>query len=267
MKTFLDNLSDTELDELSKQFREAKPFNYLVMDNFLNENDANIIASEFPGFDESFWYNYENPLEIKKASNNWNMFPEKTYQFFQHVLSSHFNSRLEKLVGGPVEIKLFPDVGLHGGGFHTHKAGGKLNPHLDYSIHPKLGKQRKINLILYIAPNWKPEYGGAFGLWDHNEETGGPGPINKVVDCLFNRAVIFDTTQNSWHGICNDITSGELTRNSLATYYLVEPIGKVDPRMKVRYAPTEDQKNNKEIEDLIQQRQSMATFDQVYCKK
>jgi Rps23 Pro-64 3,4-dihydroxylase Tpa1-like proline 4-hydroxylase len=267
MNTFLDNISHSQLEELSSQFRESKPFNYLVLDNFLSEEDAEQIANEFPSFEEDFWYNYENPLEIKKASNNWNLFPEKTYQFFQHVLSPKFNYRLERLVGGPVEIKLYPDVGLHGGGFHTHKAGGKLNPHLDYSIHPKLGKQRKINLILYIAKDWKPEYGGAFGLWNHNDETGRPGTLEKTVDCLFNRAVIFDTTQNSWHGICNEINSGDRTRNSLATYYLAEPVGDADKRMKVKYAPTEDQKDNKEIEDLIEQRQSMATFDKVYRKK
>jgi len=31
-----------------------------------------------------------------------------------------------------------------------HAAGGNLNPHLDYSIHPKMGLQRKLNVIIYL---------------------------------------------------------------------------------------------------------------------
>jgi hypothetical protein len=33
---------------------------------------------------------------------------------------------------------LVADLGLHGGGLHSHARGGKLNVHLDYDIHPKL---------------------------------------------------------------------------------------------------------------------------------
>jgi glutamyl-tRNA synthetase len=41
---------------------------------------------------------------------------------------------------------------LHGGGLHCHKAGGKLNTHLDYSLHPKLNLQRKAQSASGIAP-------------------------------------------------------------------------------------------------------------------
>ena len=268
MKTAIDNLTEEEINKLSEQFRSEKPFNYIVIDNFLSEEDAILIAKEFPSFDDPMWYSYENPLEIKKASNNWNSFQSKTYQYFSHVLSNEFTSKVEKILTGENIGNLKADIGLHGGGFHTHKSGGKLNPHLDYSIHPKVELQRTINLILYINPEWKSEYGGAFGLWEHNEETNSPGKIGKQIDCLFNRAVIFNTTQNSWHGICNEIKPPEdITRNSLATYYLKEPIKGTDPRMKVRYAPTEEQIGDSDIEKLIEERQSMNTFSSVYIKK
>lgn len=263
MKTKLDLISIEELDALGKNFRDSSPFNHLILDDFLGHEDAIQIASEFPEFEDPAWYSYNNPLEIKKASNNWNIFKKKTYQFFYHVLSPQFTEKLSTILG----VKLYPDVGLHGGGFHTHKAGGKLNPHLDYSIHPKLGLQRRVNLIIYINPNWKPEYGGAFGLWENNQEGKGPGKLVKQVDCLFNRAVIFDTTQNSWHGICNDITSGGHTRNSLATYYLADPKSDADPRMKVKFAPTSEQVGDPAIEELIEKRQSIDSFSTVYVSK
>lgn len=269
MKTAIDNLTDEQLIQMGEDFRSSTPFNHIVIDNFLSKEDAQIIASEFPKFDDEFWYAYENPLEIKKASNNWNMFQAKTYQFFTHVLSPEFTRKVELIVSGNSNSNMYADVGLHGGGFHTHKSGGKLNPHLDYSIHPKLNMQRVANLIVYINPEWKAEYGGSFGLWEHDESTDRPKiDPSKVVDCLFNRAVIFNTTQNSWHGICNAINAPEgLTRNSLATYYLMPPANGADERMKVKFAPTAEQLGDDSIEKLIEERQSISTFSKVYRNK
>jgi Rps23 Pro-64 3,4-dihydroxylase Tpa1-like proline 4-hydroxylase len=263
MLTLLDKLNQEELNKIGEIFRSNAPFNHIILDNFLDEKDALSIAHEFPSFDNNCWYAYENPLEIKKATNNWNHFGPNTYNFFSHILSESFTKKLESLLSENNTINLFPDIGLHGGGLHTHKNGGRLNPHLDYSIHPKLYLQRKINIIFYINPNWKTHYGGTLGLW--SDKDGQPDELIQKVDCLFNRALIFDTTQNSWHGICEEINSEEnLTRNSLATYYLTIPENGADKRMKVKYAPREDQKGNIEIQELIDKRQSMSDFQNVY---
>src|SRR5437879_5521062 len=90
---------------------------------------------------------------------------------FDYLNSPRFVSQIADLVG----CDLFPDPGLHGGGWHAHARGGKLNVHLDYSIHPKLGLERRVNLIVYLTPGWKQEWGGALGLWAHNQAANGPG--------------------------------------------------------------------------------------------
>ena len=51
MKTFLDNLTLSEISLLGEEFRKSVPFNHLVIDNFLSYNDAIKIADEFPDFD------------------------------------------------------------------------------------------------------------------------------------------------------------------------------------------------------------------------
>ena len=263
METFIDHLSLKELKELGEKFRSETPFNHLVIDDFLNVEDAIKLADEFPKYDDKFWHSYDNPLEIKKASNDWNKFSKATYQYFTHILSDKFVNKLNMLLSDDESISLFPDIGLHGGGFHTHKSGGRLNPHLDYSIHPKLFLQRKVNIILYINPAWESKYGGSIGLW--TDKDGQPKDLVKEVDCVFNRALIFDTTQNSWHGISKEINSElGLTRNSLATYYLTNPKENTEPRMKVKYAPREDQKGDDQIKCLIEKRQSIVDFQSVY---
>ena len=39
--------------------------------------------------------------------------------------------------------------------------------HLDYSIHPISGKERRVNLIVYLNKDWKEEFLGEVQLWDH----------------------------------------------------------------------------------------------------
>lgn len=228
------------------------PFTYTVKDNFLDEQLALTLSDEFLSFDDPSWFFYNNPLEHKKTINNWYNFPPTTYSFFSYLNSSLFVDKLKKEFN--IE-NLYPDPGLHGAGWHIHGRGGKLNVHLDYNLHPKLKLQRKLNLILYLTPNWKPEWGGNLELWSHDPVTNQPKILEKTVECIFNRAVIFDTTQNSWHGFAQEISCPSNTyRKSIAMYYLIDPSPDTVERYRALYAPREDQKNNIEIQQLIQSR-------------
>jgi Rps23 Pro-64 3,4-dihydroxylase Tpa1-like proline 4-hydroxylase len=171
-----------------------------------------------------------------------------------YLSSSNFVSKIKELTG----IKsLYPDVGLHGAGWHIHGTGGKLNVHLDYSIHPKLKLQRKLNLIFYLTEDWDLDWGGSLQFWSHDEERNRPKEKKVVVDNIFNRAVLFDTTQNSWHGFPEPLTCPEgVYRKSIAFYYLTDPPENVDQRKRALYAPTQEQENNLEILDLIAKRSS-----------
>ena len=148
--------------KLKNEFTSGKPFHHAVIDNFFDEETAISLSREFPDYNSDVWYVYDNPLENKKTCNVWNLFPRNLYSTFCYLNSPTFISKLKKITGIK---KLYPDVGLHGGGLHIHEKGGKLNIHLDYSIHPKLKLQRKLNLIVYLAENWNPEWKGQLEFW------------------------------------------------------------------------------------------------------
>ena len=247
-----------------ESFGKNDPFDYCVIDNFFDEKVALELESEIPDYDSDIWHFYNNSVEIKKSCNNWNVFPKLTYQVFNYLNSSEFVSILSAGVFNNKE--LFSDIGLNGGGWHIHKRGGKLNPHLDYATHPKLGLERKFNIIIYLNSKWKDEYGGDLSFWE-NKIDNQPGEIIVSTAPKFNRAILFDTSQNSWHGL-----SGELTcpkneaRKSLAVYYLCNPSRIVSNRKKVLFAPTDDQKNNEEVKQLIKARSSEKTAYKVYQK-
>ncbi len=257
------NFFNTSLEESKYQWVNAKPYNHIVIDDFLPIDMANKIADEFPNADSDFWYEYANPLEIKKTCSDWNKFTPSIYQVFMELFSNNTVEFLSYLT----DKKLIPDIGLNGGGLHCHKPGGKLNTHLDYNIHPKIHMQRKVNIIVYVARDWKPEYKGSLGLWEHNEETNQPGQLVQSIECKFNRAVIFDTTMNSWHGLPDPVLCPEnMSRNSLAAYYLCEAPLVTEDRGKALFAPTEDQKGNEEILEIIKKRANVSTASEVYKK-
>ncbi|MDA7455154.1 2OG-Fe(II) oxygenase [Planktomarina temperata] len=253
------------LDSIEKQiigFGGSRPFDHVVIDNFFNESVAIQLSEEFPDFDSEIWHKYDNAIEVKKTCNNWNLFPKKSYTVFSFLNSGDFSKYLsDKIFGGK---KLYSDPGLNGGGWHIHKQGGKLNTHLDYSLHPKLSLQRKFNIIIYLNPNWQSDWGGALGLWS-GESSERPGDLEKVIDCKFNRAVIFDTTQNSWHGLPDPVVCPKSeARKSLAVYYLCNPVANIDPRGKALFAPTREQEDDHDVLQLIKDRASLSRASSTY---
>jgi Rps23 Pro-64 3,4-dihydroxylase Tpa1-like proline 4-hydroxylase len=228
------------------------PFYHQIIDNFFNQEQAKLISKEFPDYNSDIWYCYNNPLENKKTCNNWYQFGPETYKTLTMLNSKEFIKQLQKITG---ISKLYPDIGLHGGGLHIHGTGGKLNVHLDYSIHPKLKLQRKLNLIIYLEEDWNPKWGGNLELWSHNKEKNKPDKRFVTIDNVFNRAVLFDTTQNSWHGFPEPLTCPEgKYRKSLAVYYLTDPPEEINQRPRALYAPTKEQESNPEILKLIEER-------------
>lgn len=231
----------------------TEPFDHYIIDNFLEAQLAQDLSNEFLGFDSERWFTYENPLEVKKTISDWYSFPAKTYQLLTYLNSAGFVEQLEKITG---VSPLFPDMGLHGAGWHIHGSGGKLNVHQDYSIHPKLELQRKFNLILYLSQDWQPDWGGNLEFWSHNSNTNQPSARVASIECKFNRAVIFDSSQNSWHGFNDPITCPEgYYRKSIAMYYLCYPGQNADPkRRRALYSAADNQRDNQSILDLINQR-------------
>lgn len=245
-----------------KSFKNAIPFDYCIVDNFFQPEWADVLASEFLEYESPKWFYYKNKIEDKKALNDWNVFPQNTYYAFDFLLSKKVVQVLSESIG----MQLYVDHGLHGGGWHIHGTGGNLNPHLDYSIHPKLGLQRKLNIIIYLSKELNPLiHGGQLGLWSNDLNTNQPAQLVKEVDPVFNRAVIFDTTQMSWHGMSRPLTQPEgIYRKSFAIYYLCEPAQGASKVERALFAPRENQKNDPEIKRVIELRSGVETSRLVY---
>ena len=231
------------------------PYDHYIFENFFPKELAKKLSNNFLEYENGDWFFYNNPIENKKTISDWNKFPKETYETFQYLCSVEFISIIKHITG--VE-NIYPDYGLHGGGWHIHGKGGNLNVHKDYSIHPKLSLQRKFNLIIYLSEDWDIQWGGGLELWSHNSQENKPLKLEKVVDCLYNRAILFDTTQNSWHGLPNYIQCPQQKfRKSMAVYYLTDLEDDIEKRPRALFAPRKEQESNQEILKIIEKRSKL----------
>lgn len=244
------------------EWADAKPFPHLVIDEFFEPSFARELAAEFPAFESDAWHRYQSAIEVKRTCNDWNKFGGATYRAFSFLNSAHFVDLLRLSIGE--EGPLYPDHGLHGGGLHAHAAGGKLNVHLDYQRHPKLGLERKLNLLVYLNPDWQEEWGGHLGLYEANPVQMSPGALAKSIAPVFNRAVIFETP-GAWHGLPEPIRCppGQ-ARKSLAVYYMTDSTADVIGRTRALFAPAPHQIGDAEIRELIELRAGENTAANVY---
>jgi Rps23 Pro-64 3,4-dihydroxylase Tpa1-like proline 4-hydroxylase len=245
-------INDFDWDFLRSKFETSEPFNHVVIDNFFTDEVARNIFKDMPGYDADLDAKYDNAIEKKRTVQNWTKFSKNIYTAMTELVSQEFTKHLRYMTNEP---ELVADFGLHGGGIHLHQSGDYLNVHLDYDIHPKLDMKRKLNIIVYLNPNWKEEWGGNLGMWSHDNVTGQPKELIKSVAPAFNRALVFDTTQNSWHGVTEGITAPEGEyRKSLALYYLIPTTDLDNKRQKALFVPRQEQKGDKDVEDLIKTR-------------
>jgi hypothetical protein len=136
----------------------------------------------------------------------------KTRNFLYQLNSSTFITFLEELTG--IE-GIIPDPHFAGGGLHQIETGGYLKVHVDFNRHERLKLDRRLNLLIYLNKNWKEEYGGCLELWDRDMTR-----CEKKILPIFNRFVLFSTTDFSYHGHPEPLACPEgWTRKSLALYY------------------------------------------------
>lgn len=200
---------------LHRQFNAAKPFRFVVIDGILSHAAATEALGSFPPVTAGIWNRTTYINQRKKLQSS-----EVTYNAFFEKLFAELNGErtlafLEKLSGMP---NLTGDDLFFGAGFHQSVNGAFLDVHVDFNVHPDKKLYRRLNLLIFLNPDWKSEYGGELELWDMEANR-----CAHTVQPAFNRCVIFETTEKSFHGHPAALRVPEgVTRKSLAAYYYTE---------------------------------------------
>jgi len=195
-----------------RTYVSATPFPHIVIDDFLSADLLDVVLGEFPKPGEISWQMFDNPREIKLAAANEAFLGPATRLLLYHLNSSTFLEFLSAVTGIP---NLLPDPHLEGGGLHQIVRGGKLGVHADFNKHRRYGLDRRLNLLIYLNKDWREQYGGHLELWDAQMTR-----CEARVLPIFNRVMIFSTTDYTYHGHPDPLQCPEgMSRKSLALYY------------------------------------------------
>jgi hypothetical protein len=200
--------------ECASAFQNADPYPHAVFEDFLITSRARELHDVFPGPDDPMAWDHfgAQGYEVKLGSANEAAFPAPLRQAIHDLNSGVFIRFLETITG--IE-HLLPDPHLRGGGIHLSRPGDHLGIHADFNWHDGLEAHRRLNLLIYLNPEWRPGYGGELELWD---TTG--TQLRRRIEPVFNRAVLFATRSDTFHGHPDPWTAPDgIHRRSIAMYY------------------------------------------------
>jgi Rps23 Pro-64 3,4-dihydroxylase Tpa1-like proline 4-hydroxylase len=201
-------------DVLREQVRKAEPFPHFCIDNFLDAAFAEQVYEAFPSFEEAAQVgrtfaavNEKKKIQVSDST-----------KFAQPI--AELNGALSapafcELLSAVFEIpRLLPDGELIGGGIHQTGPRGHLDVHVDVNYIEERHLHRRLNILIYFNKDWKPEWGGNIELWDRDVKV-----CRHSFAPLFNRCIVFATSEISYHGVTAVRCPEDQVRKSFAAYY------------------------------------------------
>jgi Rps23 Pro-64 3,4-dihydroxylase Tpa1-like proline 4-hydroxylase len=193
---------------LRAQFHETGRIHACVLPGVLDVETCQAIHAAFPAPDHMM--ERRTLRERKYVSAQMDRYPplleEAVYAFQEPPV-------LDQLRAISDVRGLMPDPHLYAGGISMMRRGSFLNPHVDNSHDHDRSAYRVLNLLYYVTPDWRPEYGGSLQLWDDGPRR----PGGRTIPSRFNHLVLMGTTRRSWHSVSPVTHDG--ARCCLSNYY------------------------------------------------
>ena len=207
-----------QAQSLFEQFNAAEPFRHVLIEDFLADPFLQSVSEHFPKPVEEEMLSEFGDRSLKHTVEDLAALGEPFPQWDALLKSREFIGWLETVTGIP---DLIFDPAYVGAGTHNNFSGQSLDMHIDFNRHPVNGLHRRLNLIVYLCPEWDMSWGGSLKLqkdaWDRTGYQ-----QERVYPPFMNHAVLFETNERSWHGF-DEIKLPEdkqhLSRRSLTVYY------------------------------------------------
>ena len=229
----------------------------LILDKILNQKEA--IKNQYESTKDKigyFWIDDLLPKEL--AMEIAEIFPDKTQMVLKKSLKEdkyigvqmdQYNPILEEIIYAFQDERIVnliseicaikqpvPDSSLYAGGLSMMGNKQFLQPHLDNSHDKNRELWRVLNLLYYVTPDWKEEYGGNLEVW--------PDGLNHdqvTIFSKFNRLAVMATHNDSLHSVSP--VKHEGFRKCVSNYYFSkEPLKASDSFHVTSFRGRPDQK-------------------------
>jgi hypothetical protein len=217
-------------DELRETFLHALPFRHVVIDDFFENDYAERLLDEFPSFDRRLAVAENGNIGGKAVNTKIAAISPAYEDLYGFISSTPFLEFVSRVSGLP---DLILDRAMYGGGTHENLHGQELDAHVDFNLDQTEQLHRRLNLIVYLNKGWRPEWGG--GLEIHSNPRRPEENRIQTYNPIFNRAVMFETNEYSWHGfprIALPEDKRHLSRKSISIYLYTKdrPAEEIAPR-------------------------------------
>jgi hypothetical protein len=209
-------------------FNTNKPIRHVIIDDFLKLDFTRSLYENFPLLGDMKTH-YRGINEKKSESSDFkNLHPD--FEGLHNSLCSEDFIKWVSAWSGIESLNTINDrlgYGLHQGGNNSF-----LDIHIDYNIHPIKKLFRKLNLIIFFNQVWEKDWGGQLELWDENVQN-----CIQSITPVFNRCVIFECSEISYHGYKKMAVPENITRKSYYQYYftpVLQPVNYHDTMFKPR---------------------------------
>lgn len=252
-----------QAERLKLDWATAFPFPHIVVDNLFPAEVLDGVIAEYPESEDVDWQRFDAPTELKLALADTTQMGATTRRLLHELNGQVFVEFLESVTG--IE-GLIPDPHLWGGGLHQIRRGGYLKIHADFNQHPHLKLDRRLNVLIYLNKDWPESYKGQIELWDETMTTCG-----KRILPLFNRMVVFATTDFTYHGHPDPLECPvNRARRSLALYYYSNgrPLEEITPGHTTLFKqrPGESYKIHRSMRDVLRRWVPPAIIDLIKKK-
>ena len=210
----MNHINPIDRESLRNQVRSATPVKNFCIDNFLEQSFAESVLNSYPSYAEVLnvgktfnAVNERGKVQVTDSST----FAEPVAELNRTLASQEFLDLMSYVFDIP---KLLPDDALVGGGIHQTGPRGLLDVHVDFNYIEDRQLHRRLNILIYFNKDWKPEYGGNIELWDADVKV-----CHHTFSPIFNRCVVFETNDISYHGVTAVKCPEGMSRKSFAAYY------------------------------------------------
>lgn len=203
-------------ERIRRQFQSAAPFPHVVIDDFLERGFIQELLAQFPAFETGNAVGDDGVPGGKSTLARIRDVGAAYRRLDEAIQTPEFLRAIGAFTG--IDALLY-DPWYLGGGTHENRDGMSLDPHVDFNFHPSERWHRRLNLIVYLNPEWNEGWGGCLELFRDPQVDARP---SQSVAPVFNRCVIFETSERSWHAfdrIRLPEDRAQLTRRSIALYF------------------------------------------------